>query len=297
MSGEIILVNLNNHQSYIIENIKNLLLFNNKKITVITNKELFSEFKSLEGKIKIVDEKELDLSYFDVRNKQKTSFRNGFWPLTSRRLFCVYEYIKKNGLKDSFHLENDVMVYSDLSKMVKTLKKDKLYVTMDAPNRCIAGILFIPTAYNMVPLIENYEFHKNDMLNLVKFYIKNRNFCETFPIIKANGCYKMELDDLCKNFDELQGIFDAAAIGQYLGGVDPRNKRGDTRGFINETCKVNYSKYKFYWKKNKTEMLYRPYIEIDGKSIPIFNLHIHCKNLKNFMGDNPLEKKLIELIR
>jgi len=76
------------------------------------------------------------------------------------------------------------MVYCELNKMVGSFKKNKLYVTMDAPNRCIAGIIFIPTAYNMVPLIENYEFHKNDMLNLLKFYIKNSALCETSPIIK-----------------------------------------------------------------------------------------------------------------
>tara|TARA_B100001093_G_C26387838_1_gene825787 strand:- start:316 stop:588 length:273 start_codon:yes stop_codon:yes gene_type:complete len=90
MKSEIILVNLKNHQSYIIDNIKNLLLFNNRNITVITDKEFFDEFKCVEGKIKLVDEKELNLSYFDKSNKQKSSFRNGFWPLTSRRLFCVY---------------------------------------------------------------------------------------------------------------------------------------------------------------------------------------------------------------
>ena len=70
MSSEIIFVNLKNHQPYIIDNIKNLLLFNNKNITVITEKSLFSEFKEVKDKIKLVDETELDLSYFDNSNKQ-----------------------------------------------------------------------------------------------------------------------------------------------------------------------------------------------------------------------------------
>ena len=135
-------------------------------------KHLFNEIKD---KIKLVDEKELDLSYFDERNKQNASFRNGFWPLTSRRLFCVYEYIKKYSVEKCFHLENDTMVYTDLSKMIEKLE-NKLYITLDAPNRCIAGIMFIPKFYNMVPLIENYQYNKNDMLNLVRFYIKNRIF-------------------------------------------------------------------------------------------------------------------------
>ena len=291
---EIILVNLKNHQSYIIDNIKNLLLFNNTNITVITNKELFPEFETVKDKIKLVDEKELDLSYFDARNKQNASFRNGFWPLTSRRLFCVYEYIKKYSVEKCFHLENDTMVYTDLSKMIEKLD-NKLYITLDAPNRCIAGIMFIPKFYNMVPLIENYQYNKNDMLNLVRFYIKNRIFCEPFPIIKSNKNFISEMDDLSKNYSLFKGIFDAAAIGQYLGGVDPRNKRNDSRGFVNETCKVDYSKYEYKWIRQEKDSIYIPHVKIEEEYIPIFNLHIHSKRLENFMGDNPKETELIPL--
>ena len=38
---KIILVSIGNFQEYILDNIKNLLLFNNNNITVITNKEFF----------------------------------------------------------------------------------------------------------------------------------------------------------------------------------------------------------------------------------------------------------------
>ena len=293
MSTEIIFVNLKNHQPYIIDNIKNLLLFNNKNITVITEKSLFSEFEEVKEKVKLVDESELDLSYFDNSNKQNNKFRNGFWPLTSRRLFCVYEYIKKYNIENSFHLENDTMIYTNLTSILNKLNKDKIYLTMDAPNRCIAGIMFIPKFFNMVPLIENYMYNKNDMLNLVNFYIKNKDFCDSFPIMKVNQHFKDTSSELfTKNYEKFQGIFDAAAIGQYLGGVDPRNKRGDTRGFVNETCKVDYSKYKFIWKRNENA-LYVPHIEIDNKFVPVFNLHIHSKRLENFMADQPKETKLI----
>ena len=291
---EIILVNLKNHQSYIIDNIKNLLLFNNTNITVITNKELFSEFETVKDKIKLIDEKELDLSYFDTSNKQNASFRNGFWPLTSRRLFCVYEYIKKYNIEKCFHLENDTMVYTDLNKMIGKLD-NKLYITLDAPNRCIAGIMYIPKFFNMAPLIDDYQFNKNDMLNLVKFYIKHQVFCNVFPIIKPNSNFTSKTDDLSRNYQVFNGIFDAAAIGQYLGGVDPRNKRNDSRGFVNETCEVNYSKYEYKWIKQEKNSMYVPHVKIDEEYIPIFNLHIHSKRLENFMGDNPKETELIPL--
>ena len=79
-------------------------------------------------------------------------------------------------------------------------------------------------------------------------------------------------------------IFDGAAIGQYLGGVDPRNIRKDTVGFVNTTCVIKYNKYEFKWIK-KGEYSF-PHIEINNKLIPINNIHFHCKNLKKFRMDN-----------
>ena len=95
-----------------------------------------------------------------------------------------------------------------------------------------------------------------------------------------------------QNFGNFNCIFDAAAMGQYLGGVDKRNQDGDTRGFVNETCIVKYNNFEFFWIKK--DNLYRPHIYINLKYIPIINLHVHSKELNKFMCNNPLENKLIK---
>ena len=92
---------------------------------------------------------------------------------------------------------------------------------------------------------------------------------------------------------KFNSIFDTAAIGQYLGGIDPKNESGDTTGFINEDCVVKYDKYKFKWIKNGK--YYFPHIIINEKIIPINNLHIHSKNLKNFRIDNPIVNNYINM--
>jgi len=59
-----------------------------------------------------------------------------------------------------------------------------------------------------------------------------------------------------------------------VGGVDPQNTGGDTRGFVNETCVIkNKDEGTIIWKMDK------PFLRINDSEIPIFNLHIHCKNL------------------
>jgi hypothetical protein len=85
-------------------------------------------------------------------------------------------------------------------------------------------------------------------------------------------------------------IFDGAAIGQYLGGVDPKNIPDYTdplsnprTGFINETCDFDTSKYSL--EKKYTDNLSHvavpfKYYTLNGRII--INLHIHSKQLFRF---------------
>jgi hypothetical protein len=287
---EIIYINLGQFQSHIIHSIKNTSLFNNN-ITIITEPNLINNFKSIEN-INIINTNNIPITEFYKNNKNDIEYLNGFWTHTSARLFYLYMYIKKYNKKNCFHIENDVMVYENLSNIIPDKNKNnKIYLTMDCKDRCIPGIIYIPNNNLMEPLINNYIYDKNDMINMAVFYNTNNKICEPFPIIKNNKFYTID-DTFFKNFDDFNTIFDAAAIGQYLGGIDKIHSENNTEGFINETCVVDYSKYNFYWKKKNK--LYIPYIEINNKLIQIINLHIHSKLNKNFMSDNPLETTTIK---
>jgi hypothetical protein len=130
--------------------------------------------------------------------------------------------------------------------------------------------------------------YDNDMKNLGKYF--NSSFIEPLPIISINE----NENYFNKNFKIFNNIFDAAAIGQYLGGVDKRNDINDTTGFINETCVIKYNNYKFHWKKIND--LWCPYIKIDNDLIKIINLHIHSKSLDNFLSIEPIENQYISKI-
>ena len=279
---QVILVSTGIFQTYIKENINQLLIFD-LDIHVILDRSFFNKLNEYNSLIKIIDTATLQTD-FDKKSKLNKQFRNGFWNNASKRLFLVYEYMKLENLTNVLHLENDVLLYDNLNYNFE----EKIYITMDSNNRCIPGIIYIPKYNLLTNLIENYHFAKNDMINLANFYLTNKDIVKTFPIIddSIDKCIYNE------NFYEFNSIFDGAAIGQYLGGIDPRNKKGDTTGFINETCKIKYDKYTFKWfKKNK---YYFPYIDINGKLIPINNLHIHCKKLENFRIENPIENKYIK---
>ena len=75
------------------------------------------------------------------------------------------------------------------------------------------------------------------------------------------------------HWDEFQCVFDAAALGQYIGGIDAP---GNTEGFVNESCVFEADKVDIEWRDG------RPW----AFGLPVVNLHIHCKNLKKWSTDS-----------
>ncbi len=279
----VILACLNNFQEYILVNIQQLVKLGHQNIYVITNKQfedLFDEYKSNIKLLFVEDLEDNDSFHFNQNSQLDNSFRGGFWKLTSYRFFVIYEFMKLYNIENVVHLENDVPIYYHCDLLLPYLNNRYLYIPFDCYQRNIASIVYIPNHSIYYEILKEYDFNKNDMENFSTIQ-KITNLIENFPIFKT-----MEMDDefkfVTKNYNIFKMIFDAAAMGQYLGGVDPRNQSGDTRGFVNETCIVKYNHYQFVWKTGNDDIK-RPFLLCDEEELPIFNLHIHSKNLIDFV--------------
>ena len=273
---KIVLVMLNNLQEYIFDNIQHLKNHNNNDITVITDKKFNNLFKNIN--INIIYIEDLIPDYINMSSKINNTYRNGFWELTSYRFKAIYEYMKQYNIMNIIHIENDVVIYKNVDT-IPFHNINKLLLTMDSENRCIPGLMFIPCNNILKKCLDIFKPNLNDMQNFSNCYYQLSDYIDTLPIFvenNKNNITKM----ITKNFKYYNCIFDAAAIGQYLGGVDPRNMSGDTRGFVNETCVIDYSKYKFIWKNENDKKI--PYIIINNIEYPVVNLHIHCKDVKSF---------------
>jgi hypothetical protein len=276
----IILVCLNNFQEYILLNISQLIKLGHKNIFVITNGNLFSNFDKYNSDITLIDVNDLNETYnFNKLTTLNRDFRNGFWYLTSLRFFYIYEFMKQFNITDVIHLENDVPIYYNCDKLINFVDK-KIYIPFDTFNRNIASIMYIPNSDIFKLVLDKYDFNKNDMDNFSNIK-KITNLISQFPIFIKNDTLTAEQKFVSENSNVFPFIFDGAAIGQYLGGVDPRNASEDTRGFINETCVIKYNNYKIWFEEDNN--IKKPFILIENNKIPIFNLHIHSKNLLEFI--------------
>ncbi len=229
-------------------------------------------------------------------------FREGFWLHTTERFFYLETLMVKHKLTNVIHLENDNMLYINIEAILPTLQAHYpgLAATFDAPDRCVPGFVYIKDAPALSSFTEfatafskQNNTHYNDMI-LLALFRKKYGFptIAPLPIIPTNyphplqnqmGCTPQEPQDYAQHFNKFKSIFDAAAIGQYLGGTDPANSSdsGDTIGFINETSVFNPSIYTYRWTLDDKQR--RIPVAMDGNSIlMINNLHIHSKKLAKF---------------
>ena len=298
---------------YIYDNLYQSLLVNtNVTIHVLIDNSLINEFNEnialfniSNANIKVValenksDKIEKYTEYMKKFPNESITFRDSFWISTTSRFFYIEEFMRKEILTDVFHIENDVMLYEDLNKIKETLNKDSLYMVQDNISRVVPSILFIPNVNELSSMndfilnkIKNSNVFLNDM-NLLGMYPKK----ELFPF----------------NFNtKSKYIFDGAAIGQYLGGVDPNNLpkmstprdellkciNNPSKFFINETSdfKINdtmtfFRKQTVIEKDNQAkaclgfdiDLIYGKQETDNNINVKqICNLHIHSKQLYQF---------------
>lgn len=283
MPIRLVLVSVGVFQEYILTNIRQLIRLGHDSIYVITDARFFGNFVDFVGRINLIDSGELCDTYrfADVCGLDK-DFREGFWHATSSRFFYIYALMKRDDIRDVIHIENDVLLYYNCAILESRFDKTKMYLPFDSYSRSIASIVYIPSHDILKCVLDLYTYGENDMYNFPIIREQIPDKIDQFPIYRPLDSHMPEQNSVCTNFDLFNFIFDAAAIGQYLGGVDPRNCPGDTRGFINETCVIQYNKCSFLWFVCN-DGITRPVAETEGGvRVPIFNLHIHCKRLSDF---------------
>lgn len=277
---------------YLIDSVFQTILIDNEcTIYVLLSDELVEKFngqlRNLKIKSKNVNVVKLstiqlnDANYVGyiniVKQMNLERFRDSFWISTTCRFFYIHEFIKS--LKESkniFHIENDVMIYNSLE--VEYVHKS-IYMVKDSPSRVIPSIMCFCDVYASYNLTK----HIYETLQKSGKFMNDMEILSSFP----------KLIQLNHRIDTGHDVYDGAAIGQYLGGIDYKNitnhdemteLNNPTVGFINETCDF---KIKTEIIKKYTEGLKKYTINDQG----IVNLHIHSKQLFKFSSVFDIEYK------
>ena len=243
---------------------------------------------------------------------------DGFWLYTSERFFSLYDFIKEKNLENTLHLENDTMVYVELNEILPLFKNIQIAAPFQSLKGCIPCFVFIKDAKSLSHLvnhilheIEHYDKHHpqiflNDMQTLASFYrTYGVEYLLPLPTLmpeyskyyqKRKSTFPPDnrtpiefLSQSASLFPEI--LFDAAAIGIFINGLDKKFSSNYGQGVIDPRCLFNPSYFSYFWGKDEKARDV-PYISFKGKSYRITNLHFHSKKPEQYTSFNQIRAPL-----
>jgi hypothetical protein len=275
--------------SHLYECIKQTRKYFKGKIILITNsleKNLLSKYEVEFCEIDF-DNKKYDIS----KNVNFNSNPNReFWLYSLCRLFFIEDYVVKNKINNFVTYDNDVLIYSDLSYILKKLSKiyENIGITIVDEVRVTTGFAFFKSYKDLVNLNDDIiEIIKSPVMmeDLIRDYCggypsemtfirkisKDKNYIKPLPTFPTDGMY-----------EKLGFVFDPAGYGMFLGGL-PEVHGGSEDSYIDETTyignKLINKEYKVLFNSNEGPIL----VDNNNTKVKIYNLHVWSKKLKKFM--------------
>lgn len=288
--------------AYLETAVRQARLFNDScPIIIIANQEALSNLSSTleQQKPVYVPIETINKSAEHIAFIKNSPMKPSLWLYSVERFLYLYDVMVQHKLENVFHLENDNMLYMDLNENLALFQEyySGIGATFDNDQRCIAGFMYAANPSSMQRLAaffaKNAKKGHTDMESIANFKnAMDRSVIDQLPIIPDNynlrhqlkspaGHIPKEPGRFYNNFNSFNSIFDAAAIGQYLGGIDANYHHEVKVGFINESCIFNPSHFTYEWHRDAKNRNI-PYINFEGKKYRINNLHIHSKQLHLF---------------
>jgi hypothetical protein len=260
----IVLVCLEKFQEYILVNISQLFKLGHMRIYVLISDHLMSEFNQISDIVQLVSVDSFlnEKSMLDCDNED------------FKRLFVLYSFMAtRPNLKNVILIENNVLLYYNCNDALNVSMFDErqIYIPFDTLDRAVCSIIYIPN----VVILGKVLTHKNNFINNIRV---TSELINTLPIFVGKDGDDFERLFVTNGIDKFGYIFDAVAMGQYVCGTDIRNNRRCNP--VNDTCVIKYpDEGKIGWRL--VAGFKKPFFKLSssGKEIPIFNLHIDCKQL------------------
>ena len=203
------------------------------------------------------------------------------------RFFVLCNLMKQRSLENVFFMELDNLIYDTPLKWLESFSRKDIAFMFDNHGRHASGVCYIKHSNALRHFCDfalNYMLYSNDfmaeMLCLSKYYETNKDFVQLLPIHWEDSTYPIETHG---NFQAYNSLFDAAAIGVYLGGADPYHVHvtkmyKEVKGNKSYWSLIDYTKYTYKWELDSCGRNI-PYVLDGSRWIRINNLHIHSKEL------------------
>ena len=219
------------------------------------------------------------LSWFDNHGTPNTTYPSpaGFWQKTCERIYYVMAHVYDNQYEKVFHFENDVLLYGKLRELEHLGEKVK--ITDMSPTQSTFAFCYFPNAEQLINLCASFNYlltrGNAKLQEWVSDHISEMSLAKM--VLSTGGI--QSFPTLPKNIQYGSLLFDPGSYGQFLGGTNNGHSNGftDPKHYIGQAINQGLE-VGFVDKK--------PYVLTKDKIYyQLFNLHIHSKNLGEFVYD------------
>ncbi len=238
--------------------------------------------------------------------RRRLGKKRGFWRFTTERFFLIEECMAAFNMPAVLHLESDNVIFFDVETIAATLKR--LYPGLAAPflndDLCVPGVFYVGNCSVLADL-NNYIAHRvaEEAAGMRRWYrppflarvrmgikLHDMNLLADFRRLSSADRLRMlpmvppgyrtgKLMDCglpySEGFDALHMIFDGAAFGQYLYGLDPNHHEAEgTVGMVNPQSCVRATDFGFDRLDLRDPV---PLLDYNGARIHLASLHNHSK--------------------
>jgi FkbM family methyltransferase len=283
--------------SYTVDTIHQLRLFYNGRVYFIINDYESNIYKTLETKydVDIINYNDVvDNEFTNVVEKYYNKFcivnalkgREKLFIYAFERFFLLHNLMKSKNLTNVFFVELDNLIYDDPHAWVDQFsRKDAAYM-FDNIDRYASGVCYFKHTQTINKLnmyflhyIQTTTTFLTEMTALYEYFHANKDDVQILPTHwKSEHVNEIAYE----HYDAYNhSIFDAAAMGIFIGGIDPHHSGGVlTKGLKSQWSVIDYTAYTFEWRKDKqgrrVPFVWNP----ENKYwVKINNLHIHSKHL------------------
>jgi hypothetical protein len=197
-------------------------------------------------------------------------FRGGYWRLTYERIIALTDFHQSIPTSPILHIESDILTLENFPMREISQLSSTHWLASDG-EKDVASLIFIPN-------LEESLFLKQELLSELSMGQFTSDMQSLHRIRQENPTRIKLFPSMFSDAKMYGGIFDPAAYGMWLTGIDPRNNFGLTKYFDTQTIEAA----NFYVKPQELEYSLKNgnlfANSSSGERLPIYCLHIHSKN-------------------
>jgi hypothetical protein len=214
--------------------------------------------------------------------------QNPLWRTSLERFFYIKNFINDNNINNVIHFDNDVLIYQDVDTIKDILKTNipNIGITPHKANELVCGFMYINNPDSLNKLCEHLlrlavlgEFQLNAQLGSMPHEMRLLGEVKnTQPgIITELPVSPISPGD--NLFDKFNIVFDPSSYGQYIGGTHANGGGDRFENHLRSRHRYIDMYIDIKYLPSFDMLLKAPFLSYEGQQIPIFNLHIHSKQL------------------